>query len=165
MITALILTEGRLEPLAATLAALVAGVAEGLVTKAVVLSPGGDPEVAAVADGVGAAHVHVGAGPGAWAVGAGVVRHDWLFCLDAGDVPLDGWIPGIEAFLAWGVRPRLGRARRDGLLVRLGGLPERLFGTGAIRAGDLLHRSLVAEEGLCRHVRPMRLDVRIRSRR
>src|SRR3954463_6205736 len=99
MITALILTKGGIEPLAATLASLVPAVAAGLVADAVVLDLTAEPEIAAVADGVGAAHVRIATGPSAWASGAAVARRDWLFCVAAGDVPQEGWIGGIEAFL------------------------------------------------------------------
>jgi len=53
MITALILTDDGIEPLAATLAALVPAVAAGLVADAVVLDLNAASEIAAVADGVG----------------------------------------------------------------------------------------------------------------
>jgi len=59
MITALILTDDGIEPLAATLASLVPAVAAGLVADAVVLDLGAASEIAAVADGVGAAHVRI----------------------------------------------------------------------------------------------------------
>jgi hypothetical protein len=164
MITALILTDGQLEPLAATLAALVPGVAEGLVADAVVLSAGDDPAVAAVADGVGAAHVPATPGT-AWAAGAAAARRDWLFCLEAGDVPQAGWIGAVEAFLAQAPGPGLGRARRDGLLSQAPFIWERLLGARAVRPGDLVHRSLLAGQWLSRRVRPARLDVRIKARR
>ena len=164
MITALISTDGRLDPLAATLAALVPGVAEGLVADAVVLSRGDDPAVAAVADGVGAAHVRVGPSPAGWAAGAGVARRDWLFCLEAGDVPQDGWIGGVEAFLAGAAGPGLARAMRA-RLARPFLLWERLLGARDIRPGALVQRSLLAGQGLSRRVRPARLDARIRTRR
>jgi hypothetical protein len=84
MITALILTEDGIEPLAATLAALVPAVAAGLVADAVVLDLDAASEIAA--DGVGAAHVRVAERRSAWPAGAAVARRDWLFCLAAGDV-------------------------------------------------------------------------------
>ncbi|HEX8165705.1 MAG TPA: hypothetical protein VF601_07945 [Beijerinckiaceae bacterium] len=166
MITALILTDGQLEPLGVTLAALVPGAAAGLVVNAAVLLLGDDPAVATVADEVGAAHVRVGPGPSAWAAGAAVARRDWLFCLEAGDVPQDGWIRAVEAFLAEAPGPGLGRAGRDGsLIVRPSLWLDRLLGTVEVRAGDLVHRSLLAGQGLSRRVRPARIDARIRSRR
>ncbi|HEX8665982.1 MAG TPA: hypothetical protein VF744_18360 [Beijerinckiaceae bacterium] len=165
MITALVLTDGRLEPLAATLAALVPGVAEGLVADAVVLSGADAAAVAAVADGVGASHVRIDPGAGGWAAGAAAARRDWLLCLEAGDVPQDGWIGEVESFLAEAAGPGLGRARRDALLARLSLVPERLLGTGEVRPGDLVHRSLLTGPGLSRRVRPARLGVRIRTRR
>jgi hypothetical protein len=165
MITALVLTDGRLEPLAATLAALVPGVAEGLVADAVVLSAADDAAVATVADGVGAAHVRVGPDACGWAAGAAAARRDWLFCLQAGDVPQDGWIGEVEGFLAEAAGPGLGRGRREALLARLSLVPEWLFGTHEVRPGDLVHRALLAGAGLSRRVRPARLNARIRTRR
>src|SRR3954454_8304245 len=92
MITALILTDDGIEPLAATLAALVPAVAAGLVADAVVLDLNAASEIAAVADGVGAAHVRIAERRLAFASGAAVARRDWLFSLHAGDVPQEGWI-------------------------------------------------------------------------
>ena len=165
MITALILTDRRdgMEGLAATLAALVAGVAEGLVADAVVLSLKDDPEVAAVAEGVGAAHVAADRRT-AWSVGARLGRRDWLLCLEAGDVPLDGWIGAVAAYLAETRAPALARARRVGWR-RPGQALEALLGAGEVRPGDLVHRALLTDEGLSRRVRPARLDRRIRPPR
>src|SRR3954466_13160724 len=113
MITALILTDDGIEPLAATLAALVPAVAAGLVADAVVLDLDAAGEIAAVAEGVGAAHVRIAERRLAFAAGAAVARRDWLFCLEAGDVPQEvDWrrrgVPG-RRFRA---RPRARPPRR-----------------------------------------------------
>ena len=105
MITALIRADGRIEPLAATLAALVPGVAEGLVADAVVIAAKHDAETAAVAEGVGAAHVVSAVDGEAWAAGAALARREWLLCLEAGDVPVDGWINALERFVAFAGEP------------------------------------------------------------
>jgi hypothetical protein len=162
MITALILTEGGIEPLAATLAALVPAVAAGLVADAVVLDLNAASEIAAVADGVGAAHVRIAERRSAFAAGVAVARRDWLFCLAAGDVPQEGWIGAIEAYLAGASGPGLGRARRGGALpARAAVLWERLAGARQVRPGDLVHRALVLGPRLPRSLRPARLDARI----
>jgi len=166
MITALILTEDGIEPLAATLAALVPAVAAGLVADAVVLDLDAAGEIAAVADGVGAAHVRIAERRLAFAAGAAVARRDWLFCLEAGDVPQEGWIGAVEAYLAGASGPGLGRARRGGgLAARAALLWERLAGARQVRAGDLVHRALVLGPRLPRSLRPARLDARIAAPR
>jgi len=166
MITALILTDDGIEPLAATLAALVPAVAAGLVADAVVLDLSAASEIAAVADGVGAAHVRVAERRSAWAAGAAVARRDWLFCLHAGDVPQEGWIGAIEAHLGGASGPGLGRPRRGGALpARAAVLWERLAGARQVRAGDLVHRVLVLGPRLPRSLRPARLDARISAPR
>jgi hypothetical protein len=166
MITALILTDDGIEPLAATLAALVPAVAAGLVADAVVLDLSAASEIAAVADGVGAAHVRVAERRSAWAAGAAVARRDWLFCLHAGDVPQEGWIGAIEAHLGGASGPGLGRPRRGGALpARAAVLWERLAGARQVRAGDLVHRVLVLGPRLPRSLRPARLDARISALR
>ncbi|MFL5217254.1 MAG: hypothetical protein ACJ8DO_01115 [Microvirga sp.] len=166
MITALILTEDGIEPLAATLAALVPAVAAGLVADAVVLDLDAASEIAAVADGIGAAHVRVAERRSAWASGAAVARRDWLFCLEAGDVPQEGWIGAIEAYLARASGPGLARPRRGGALAaRAAILGERLAGARQVRPGDLVHRALVLGPSLPRSLRPARLDARISAPR
>jgi hypothetical protein len=161
MITALILTDGRLEPLAATLAALVPAVAEGLVADAVVISRHNDAEVAAVADAVGAAHVTVGEGREVWPAGAAVARRDWLLCLEAGDVPVDGWISALERFVAFAGERRIGRLSRRSLHARAAALGENLFGASRARPGHLVHRVLLGDLSLRARARPVRIAARI----
>jgi hypothetical protein len=166
MITALILTDDGIEPLAATLAALVPAVAAGLVADAVVLDLNAASEIAAVADGVGAAHVRIAERRSAFASGAAVARRDWLFCLEAGDVPQEGWIGAIEAYLVGASGPGLGRPRRGGgPAARAAVLWERLAGARQVRPGDLVHRALVLGPRLPRSLRPVRLDARIAAPR
>jgi hypothetical protein len=161
MITALILADGRIEPLAATLAALVPGVAEGLVADAVVIATKDEPEVAAIAEGVGAAHLRVGEGKDVWSGGMALARRDWLLCLDAGDVPVDGWINALERFVAFGGERRIGRLSKSSLRSRAGGVGETLFGASRIRPGHLVHRALLGEAGLRSRVRPARIGARL----
>jgi hypothetical protein len=160
MITALILTDGRIAPLAATLAALVPGVAEGLVADAVVIATKGDREIAAIAEGVGAAHLVAAKGDDPWSAAAAVARRDWLLCLEAGDVPAEGWIGAVERFVAFASEPRLGRLSGRSLRAILTGLAEALIGAGGPRAGHVLHRSLLGKRG-ARRRRPVRIAARI----
>jgi hypothetical protein len=147
MITALILADGRLEALATTVSALVPAVAEGLVADAIVLSRDRDPQIERVAEAVGAAFLVAPAGEDPWAAGAVVARRDWVLCLGAGDVPSEGWMRAVDRFVALAPHDR-----------RFGRLPRRHAGIGArlravlalgrrqaIRPGDVLHRSLLAE--------------------
>ena len=119
-------------------------------------------QIAAVADGVGAAHVRIAERQSAWASGAAVARRDWLLCLAAGDVPQEGWIGGIEAYLAGASGPGLGRARRGGALPPGqpscgSGSPARAKSAPAISS---IARSFSARG--CRGApRPARLDARI----
>jgi hypothetical protein len=162
MITALIRTEGSIEALALTLGALVPGVAEGLVADAVVLVRGPREEVSFVAEAVGA-KVAVISGPSDWAAGARIARRDWLLCLDAGDMPVEGWIGALERFvLARGAGASIGRLeRRRGLSERASTLLEALVGTDRIRPGDLVERSLLRDDGFASRHRPVRVAARI----
>lgn len=142
MITALIRAGDDPRPLAATISALVAGVADGVIGDAVVVASARTPTIEALADAAGAALVVAEDGEDAWRAGARAARRDWLFCLDAGDLPLDGWARALERFAATAPAPtppamaRLHR-RVEGLLPRLAAaLAAR--GPGP-RAGDLVH--------------------------
>ncbi|MFL5196654.1 MAG: hypothetical protein ACJ8BE_07000, partial [Microvirga sp.] len=155
-----------IEPLAATLAALVPAVAAGLVADAVVLDLDAASEIAAVADGVGAAHVRIAERRLAFAAGAAGARRDWRFWLEAGDVPQEGWIGAIEAYLAGASGPGLARPRRSGALpARAAVLWERLAGARTVRAGDHVHRAHGLGPRLPRSLRPARLDARIAAPR
>lgn len=144
MITALILAGDDPRPLAATMSALVSGVADGVVTDAVVIADAPAPVLEALADASGATLVVRAAGEDAWCAGARAARHDWLLCLEAGDVPLDGWTRALERFAGAApadAPPAFGRLRR-----RVEGLLPRLRAALAAadrrpRAGDLVHAS------------------------
>lgn len=157
MITALVLVERGLEALAATLAALVPAVADGLVADAVVLVRAPDAEVAEVADAVGASLVVVPGGDDPWRAGAALARRDWLLCLQDGDVPLGDWARTIERFFAFGAAGRdLARLQRrpHGLGGRAALLWEERFGARQARPGDLVHRRFLSS---AKRARPVRL--------
>jgi hypothetical protein len=145
MITVLIWVSHGPEALAITLSALVPAVAEGLVADAVVLTDGSDGDVARVAEAAGATLVTASAG--SWAEGARVARHQWLLCLDDGDLPQEGWIRVLDRFVSLSrerhQRARLGRRERWQRAVR--GRIDRLLFPSAIRSGDLLRRERVLD--------------------
>jgi hypothetical protein len=161
MITALILTDGRIEPLAATLAALVPGVAEGLVADAVVIGRKHDGRVADIAEGVGAAYVAADREAHAWSAGAALARRDWLLCLEAGDVPASGWIPALERFVAFAGEPRIGRLSGPSRRLDAAALTERLFGSSRAQRGHVVHRALLDKSGLSARLRPVRITARL----
>jgi hypothetical protein len=147
MISVLIRVEHGVEALAATLSALVPAVAEGLVGDAVVLVRRPDPSVATVADAVGANLVVEP--EGSWQRGAAVARREWLLCLEDGDVPSEGWIRTLDRFIALSPpNRRFGRLSRRS--ARLGkGVRTALRSLAAprrVRAGDLVHRSVLQEQ-------------------
>ena len=132
-----------IERLADTLSALVAGVAAGLVGDAVIVSPDASDGLETVAEGCGATLVVCAPGTDAWQAAARAARREWLLCLEAGDVPAEGWIRTLDRFVGT-ARPetalgRLGR-RPDGLRARLAASGERVLGVGRPRAGDLVRR-------------------------
>ena len=98
MITAVVFARGSVEALGVTLSALVSGVADGLVGDAVIVSPVSSPAVERVANAAGAVLVVSGEDP--WRAGAAKARRDWILCLDAGDVPREGWLRTLERFAA-----------------------------------------------------------------
>ncbi|HVL72820.1 MAG TPA: hypothetical protein VM434_13180, partial [Beijerinckiaceae bacterium] len=80
LITALVHARHGPEALAATLAALVPGVAEGLVGDAVVLAA--EPGYAApIAEAAGADFVPLGPADDPWRAGAARARRPWVLCL------------------------------------------------------------------------------------
>lgn len=144
MFTAAIHLPGAIDPeridvLADTLAALVAGVAAGVVGDAVIAAAHPeDPEVATMAESTGAALVARGRSP--WGAAAGLARRPWMLCLEAGDVPAEGWIRVLDRFGATTGPDSVGRLRRPHapLLERIAGRREALTGTRQVRAGDLV---------------------------
>jgi hypothetical protein len=140
MISAVVRVEHGAEALAATLSALVPGVADGLVGDAVVLAAAPEGPVAEVADALGA-RLMVGVDR-SWASGAQAARRDWILCLVDGDVPVDGWVGALDRFIsASPAERRFGRLAR-----RRAPFAERLVGIlgfREVRAGDIVHRDLL----------------------
>jgi hypothetical protein len=165
MITPLILVENGPESLAATIAALMPAVVAGLVGDAVLITRSTDPDVAAIADGVGAMLVVADGSRDPWRDGAAAARAEWLLCLQDGDVPVPGWTRPVERFIASagsGPRPVIGRMARRGAgpAARLRDMVEGWAGTATIRAGDLAPRALVLGEVRGR-MRPVRIRAAI----
>lgn len=155
MITALIRATHGPEALAVTLSALVPAVAAGLVADAVIVAGAHDETIDRVADAAGAALVVTGSDP--WKEGARVARHEWILCLDDGDVPQEGWIRVLERFVGLGASAEgLGRLRRREGAIRnvLKGL-RALMRRREVRAGDLVHRRVLLEGG------PIRAPIRL----
>jgi hypothetical protein len=163
MITGLVLADQAGEELAATLAALVPAVVEGLIGDAVILARKPDPQVTAMADMAGAALVAFSDGD-PWRAGAGLARREWLLCLQAGDVPGEGWMRAADSFLSGAMRrgQPLGRFARRPLEAStiIGSLMERTLGARSARAGDLVQRRWLARED--GRVRPVRIRAVIR---
>jgi hypothetical protein len=153
MITAVVRVEHGVEALAVTLSALVPGVTYGLIGDAVVLTRTRDEAVAEIADVVGASLLS--GSDVSWRAGAGLARRQWILCLEDGDIPREGWVRVLERFIALSPpERRFGRLlrRSGGLAGALARLPV-LFGTRRIRAGDLVHRSLLEGGGARRPAR------------
>ena len=134
-----------IDRLADTLSALVSGVAAGLVGDAVIVTGAESEAVATVAEATGAALVlHGGRDP--YRAGAGLARRDWVLCLEAGDVPAEGWIRTLDRFIGT-AKPDLGlgRLRRSAAGWRgRARLPiEALAGAGKARAGDVVRREVL----------------------
>jgi hypothetical protein len=145
VITALVL-DGHPEALAMTLSALVPGVVDGLIGDAVVLSKEVDGAAAVIAEASGATLVPVTPADDPWRTGAQAARRDWLLCLEAGDVPVDDWVRALDRFVSLaGPERRHGRLtrRHATLRARLTGLVEAGFSARRLRAGDLVHRTLL----------------------
>jgi hypothetical protein len=144
MITALIHAEGLPEELAATLAALVPAVVEGLVGDAVIVAGQDDPELTAISELSGAKLVLVSPDIDPWRAGAALARREWLLCLRSGDVPREGWMRAVDRFVATATRTGqpLGRlARRPPRLASVfADFAGQLVGQGHARAGDLARR-------------------------
>lgn len=134
-----------IDRLADTLSVLVSGVAAGLVGDAVIVTAAASGAVATVAEATGAALVlHPGGDP--FAAGAGLARRGWVLCLEAGDVPAEGWIRALDRFIGT-AKPEtgLGRLRRPAAGWRgLARAPiEALAGAGRARAGDVVRREVL----------------------
>lgn len=134
-----------IDRLADTLSALVSGVAAGLVGDAVIVTGAASGAVAAVAETTGAAlALHAGGDP--YSAGAGLARRDWVLCLEAGDVPAEGWIRTLDRFIGT-AKPEigLGRLRRPpaGWRARMLAPIEALAGARRSRAGDVIRREIL----------------------
>jgi len=153
MLTAVIRVGGSTEALAATFSVLIPAVADGFLGHAVVIDAVGHADIERLADATGASYLRAGGAEG-WHLGAAQARGDWLFLLDAGDVPQPHWAQAVERHLilapdapaliplrgvAGSLRERAGisfgaRRLRPGLIVpkghvlagRLGAAPRRL---------------------------------------
>ena len=131
-----------IDRLADTLGVLVSGVAGGLIGDAVIVAGRASDAVAAVAEATGAILVvHAGGSP--FTAGAALARRDWILCLEAGDVPAEGWIRTLDRFVGT-ARPEtgLGRLHRPaaGWRTRLVGWVETLTGARRARPGDVVRR-------------------------
>ncbi|MCC5980072.1 MAG: hypothetical protein JJU21_18600 [Salinarimonas sp.] len=143
MLSALVHSRAGPEALAATLSALVTGVAEGVVADAVVIVEQESETIELIVEATGATCAFVRPGDDPWSTGAALARRDWFLCLEAGDIPLEGWIGAVDrfAFIAEREGYPIGRlARRvpdwrEWLRERVGRLSRD------IRAGDIVHRS------------------------
>ncbi len=152
---------GAIEALADTLAALVGGVAAGVVGDAVIVAPWETPDVARVVDATGATFVRAVPDAPPWAEGARRARRAWCLCLEVGDVPAEGWIRSADRFAGLaGPEVALARLRRPHapLRHRLLARFDAVAGTRSVRAGDLVRReALLAEPAHARRlaVRPL----------
>ncbi|HEV7439617.1 MAG TPA: hypothetical protein VGN94_08335 [Methylobacterium sp.] len=154
-----------IDRLADTLSALVSGVAAGLVGDAVIVTGMACEAIDAVAEATGATVVVRPRGISPWAAGAKVARRDWILCLEAGDVPAEGWIRSIDRFVGT-ARPdvALARLRRPhaGLPQRLAAKGERVIGVGTARPGDLVRRDrLMAGPTFSPRLKPRPLIARL----
>ncbi|GJD29322.1 hypothetical protein PMNALOAF_0555 [Methylobacterium adhaesivum] len=154
-----------IDQLADTLGALVAGVAAGLVGDAVIVASSHTAAIDTVAEATGAKLVLRQHGGSAWSAGAKAARRDWVLCLEAGDVPAEGWIRILDRFIGT-ARPdmTLARLRRPhaGLPARLVARGEGVIGVGAPRAGDLVRRErLLAGPRFVHRVKARTLTARL----
>lgn len=143
MLSALIYAKRGPEALAVTLSSLVPGVAEGVIADAVVIADEHDPALAHISEAIGAEFVVSQNGELPWICGARRARREWTLCLEAGDIPLEGWIGAVDrfAFLAAREGYPIGRlARRSGSLAEwFADFRARL--SSQPRAGDVVHVS------------------------
>ncbi|TXM57742.1 hypothetical protein [Methylobacterium sp. WL120] len=169
MISALVLVADpgdadALDRLADSLGALVAGVAAGLVGDAVIVAAAMDPGVDTIADATGASLVVMPPGANPWVAGAALARRDWVLCLEAGDVPGDGWIRTLDRFVGTAGADALGRLSRPhaSLATRLAVWAEAMVGAGVARPGDVVRRDRLTEAGtFAPRLTPRRLIARI----
>jgi len=153
------------EHLADTLSALVEGVAAGLIGDAVIVAPTASMALDTVAEGSGARLVLHPDGASPWSAGANVARRDWILCLEAGDIPAEGWIRALDRFVGTARSGSdMARLRRPhaGLPGRVGAGWERVVGVKRPRAGDLVRRSaLNGSAPFSPRIRPCLLPARL----
>lgn len=154
-----------IDQLADSLGALVAGVAAGLIGDAVIIMPQPTPAIEAVAEATGATIVLRGRGSSPWSTGAKAARRDWVLCLEAGDIPAEGWIRLLDRFIGT-ARPDivLARLRRPhtGLPSRLAARSETVIGVSAPRPGDLVRRDkMIAGPNFAHRLKVRRLSARL----
>lgn len=147
MLTALIHARRGPEALAVTLSSLVAGVAEGVIADAVVVADHDDAELAHIAEATGAEFVVCPAGDPPWSCGARRARREWMLCLDAGDIPLEGWIGAVDrfAFIAAREGYPIGRLARRSHSLRQWVADFRARLSAQPCAGDVVHVSRLNE--------------------
>jgi hypothetical protein len=90
--------DGSAEALAATFSVLIPAVADGFLGHAVVIDSVGHADIERLADATGASYLRAGGAEG-WHLGAAQARGDWLFLLEAGDVPQAHWPQAVERHL------------------------------------------------------------------
>lgn len=164
MITALVLARRDLGALAVTLSALVSGAAQGLIGDAVVLVSEVDPQIESVAEAVGATLVALAPGEDPWPAGAAVARRDWLLCVEAGDVLVEGWIAALDRFVSLDAgESGLARLSRPSPSLARGVMSwiEARAGSRRARPGHLVRKDLMAQPMFPERVRPVTLAARI----
>ena len=154
-----------IERLADTLSALVAGVAAGLVADAVIVSGCACESLQTVAEASGARLVVRARGGSPWRAGARAARRDWVLCLEAGDLPREGWIRTVDRFVGT-ARPEVSLARlrrpHSGLPARIAARGESVIGVKEPRAGDLVRRErLLTGTAFAPRLKPRLLAARI----
>ena len=157
MLTALVHARSTPGALAVTLAALVPAVAEGLVSHAVVVLAGQDPDGERIADAMGATVIVAGDAP--WQEAARIARGDWVLLLDAGETPDHGWITVIERHLLQQSSARQAPAFLpiNGLIAGLGERAGLWLARARLRSGLVAPRAMIAA-GLV-PVAPVRLAI------
>jgi hypothetical protein len=92
-----------------------------------------------------------------WQQASSLARREWLLCLQAGDVPGEGWIRALDRFLAAALRDGgpMGRfARKGGAGQALSRVTAAVAGTRIVRPGDIVRRDWLTAEDR-RRVQPL----------
>ena len=133
-----------------TLSACVAGVAEGVIRDAVLVTPRLSDTMERMSDAAGC-KVVIAEGPRNQLISAGgqAARSDWWLVLTPGMIPSGPWLSDLNAHLAIAEPIDIGLTRLDGRgslfrLLKAGLLPTfaRLTGNPDPRLGLLVHRSM-----------------------